>query len=225
MSERKSVLMVVTSHDRIDAAHPTGLWFEEFGVPYELFGKQGYAITVASPKGGAVPIDPRSQPKDKDAPGVRAALAALRETQTLESVAAGRFDAVFFPGGHGTMYDLPSNPQVARLVGQFIDENKIVASVCHGPACLVSATRRDGTPVVRGKRVTAFTNAEESAVELDKLMPFLLESKLRELGARVETAGNWSDHVVVDGRLVTGQNPQSSGSAARAVIDLLSGSA
>ena len=119
------------------------------------------------------------------------------------------------------MYDLPDNPQVAKLVGQFADADKVVASVCHGPASLVGATLADGTPVVKGRRVTAFTNEEEAAVELDKLMPFLLESRLRELGAQVETAAQWADHVIVDGKLVTGQNPQSSASAAKAVIALL----
>ena len=222
MANPKSILMVVTSHDRIDKDHPTGLWFEEFAVPYGLFRQQGYDITVASPRGGAVPIDPRSEPKDRNTPDTRAALAALAGTARLEAVASKPYDAIFFPGGHGTMYDLPDNPEVARLVGRFADEGKVVASVCHGPACFVGARRQDGTPVVQGKRVTAFTNAEESAVELDKFMPFLLESRLRDLGARVEVADKWADHVVVDGRLVTGQNPQSSGSAARAVIRLLS---
>jgi putative intracellular protease/amidase len=222
MANPKSILMVVTSHDRIDKDHPTGLWFEEFAVPYGLFREQGYRITVASPRGGAVPIDPRSEPKERDQPDVRAALEVLAATARLDSVLPIHYDAIFFPGGHGTMYDLPENPDVSRLVGRFADEGKVVASVCHGPACFVGARRQDGTPVVQGKRVTAFTNAEESAVELDKLMPFLLESRLRDLGARFEAADNWADHVVVDGRLVTGQNPQSSGSAAREVIRLLS---
>jgi len=221
MATPKSILMV-TSHDRIDKDHPTGLWFEEFAVPYGLFRQQGYDITVASPRGGAVPIDPRSGPKDRDTPDTRAALAALAGTARLEAEASKPYDAIFFPGGHGTMYDLPDNPEVSRLVGRFADEGKVVASVCHGPACFVGARRQDGAPVVQGKRLTAFTNAEESAVELDKFMPFLLESRLRDLGARFEVADKWADHVVVDGRLVTGQNPQSSGSAAREVIRLLS---
>lgn len=222
MATPQSILMVVTSHDRIDTEHPTGLWFEEFSIPYGLFREQGYRITVASPRGGQVPIDPRSEPEDRDTPDVQAALRALSDTARLNAVASQPYDAVFFPGGHGTMYDLPDNPEVSRLVGRLIDENKIVASVCHGPACFVGAQRKDGTSVVKGKRITAFTNAEESAVELDKHMPFLLESRLRDLGARFETADNWADHVVVDGHLITGQNPQSSGSAAREVIRLLS---
>lgn len=222
MATPQSILMVVTSHDRIDTEHPTGLWFEEFSIPYGLFREQGYRITVASPRGGQVPIDPRSEPEDRDTPDVQAALRALSDTARLNAVASQPYDAVFFPGGHGTMYDLPDNPEVSRLVGRLIDENKIVASVCHGPACFVGAQRKDGTSVVKGKRITAFTNAEESAVELDQVMPFLLESRLRDLGARFEAADNWADHVVVDGHLITGQNPQSSGSAAQQVIRLLS---
>lgn len=222
MAGSKSVLMVVTSHDRIDNDHPTGLWFEEFAVPYDLFQKQGYKITVASPRGGAVPIDPRSEPKDRGAADVRPALKVLADTAPLAAVSGKQYDAVFFPGGHGTMYDFPDNDEVMRLVGRMADEHKVLASVCHGPACFASARLKDGTPVVKGKRLTSFTNAEESAAGLDKVMPFLLESRLRELGAHFETADNWADHVVVDGHLVTGQNPQSSGSAAREVIRLLS---
>lgn len=221
MADARSVLIVVTSHDRIDDEHPTGLWFEEFAAPYRLFREQGYRVTVASPQGGPAPIDPRSEPKDIEIADVKDALDALRHTQRLATLDTRGFDAVFFPGGHGTMYDLPNDSAVAKVVGEFADAGKVVASVCHGPASLVGARRADGTPVVQGHRVTGFTNAEEEAVQLDKLMPFLLESKLRELGAKVETAANWSDHVVVDGRLVTGQNPQSSASAAMAVIGLL----
>ncbi|HKK06648.1 MAG TPA: type 1 glutamine amidotransferase domain-containing protein [Gammaproteobacteria bacterium] len=223
MANPKSILMVVTSHDRIDADHSTGLWYEEFAAPFALFEQAGYRVAVASPKGGSVPIDPRSMPESPDLAADQAALAMLANTVSLDSVDAASFDAVFFPGGHGTMYDLPDNPQVAELVGRFADDDKVVASVCHGPASLVGARRADGTPLVAGRRVTAFTNAEEAAVELDGLMPFLLESRLRELGARVETSDNWDDHVVVDGKLVTGQNPQSSASAARAVVKLLQG--
>ncbi|MEJ2059265.1 MAG: type 1 glutamine amidotransferase domain-containing protein [Gammaproteobacteria bacterium] len=222
MTTPKSVLMVLTNHDHIDDEHPTGLWFEEFAVPYARFCDQGYHVTVASPRGGTVPIDPRSMPDDAESSANREALEALRDTQALDELDIEQFDAVFFPGGHGTMYDMPGNAAVAQLVGRFADEDKVVAAVCHGPAALLDAQRADGTPVVKGHRIAAFTNAEEAAVELDGLMPFLLESRLRELGADVDAAAPWRDHVIVDGRLVTGQNPQSSGSAADAVIRLLS---
>ena len=220
MSDNKNILMIVTSHDQIDAEHPTGLWFEEFAVPYQLFREKGYVVTVASPKGGQTPIDPRSLPDAEQAEAQAEALQALKETQALGSVNVENYDAVFFPGGHGTMYDLPS-PEIGRIVSQFADAEKVVAAVCHGPAALVEAKNSDGTPLVQGRKVTGFTNAEEQAVELDKLMPFLLESRLRELGAEFDAASNWSDHVIVDGKLITGQNPQSSGSAAKAIIDAL----
>lgn len=220
MSDQKTILMVVTNHDRIDAEHPTGLWFEEFAVPYQLFREQGYSVTVASPKGGQTPLDPRSVPDAEQAEAYAEALQVLKETQPLSSVSVENYDAIFFPGGHGTMYDLPS-PEVAQIVSQFAEAQKVVAAVCHGPAALVEAKRSDGTPLVQGRQVTGFTNAEEQAVQLDQLMPFLLESRLRELGAEFVAASNWSDNVVVDGNLITGQNPQSSGSAAKAVIEAL----
>lgn len=215
----KQILMVVTSHDRIDADHPTGLWFEEFAVPYQVFRQQGYAVTVASPQGGATPIDPRSQPQPEEAEAQSEAIAALQHTKPLSSIQAADYDAVFFPGGHGTMYDLPT-AAVGAIVAEFVEADKVVAAVCHGPAALVAA-QSNGVPVVQGRRVAAFTNAEEQEVQLDKLMPFLLESRLQSLGAEVVTAPNWSDHTIVDGKLITGQNPQSSGSAAKAVIQAL----
>jgi putative intracellular protease/amidase len=220
MSDRKTILMIVTSHDRIDAEHQTGLWFEEFAIPYQLFREQGYAVSVASLKGGQTPLDPRSVPNAEQAEAHAEALQALKETRPLSGANVNDCDAVFFPGGHGTMYDLPV-PEIGRIVSQFAEAQKVVAAVCHGPAGLVEASNSDGTPLVQGRKVTGFTNAEEQAVELDKLMPFLLESRLRELGAEFVAASNWSDHVVVDGNLITGQNPQSSGSAAKAVIDAL----
>ncbi|QBQ55028.1 type 1 glutamine amidotransferase domain-containing protein [Nitrosococcus wardiae] len=223
MSQRKSILMVVTSHDAIDRKHPTGLWFEEFSVPYTLFRNQGYAITVASPKGGDAPIDPRSLEEYEATVANEAARTALKGTRRLDSsLQTADFDALFFCGGHGTMFDLPDNADVQRWVAEFVRADKVLASVCHGPACLVGASLRDGTPVVKGRRVTSFTDQEERAVALDRHMPFLLESRLRELGAEFVPAANWQDNVVVDGNLITGQNPQSSASAARAVIWLLS---
>lgn len=220
MSDKKRILIIVTSHDKIDAEHPTGLWFEEFAVPYQLFQEQGHAVTVASPKGGQTPIDPRSLPNAEQAEAHASALQALQETQPLNQVKEEDYDAVFLPGGHGTMYDLPT-PEVGQIISQFADAQKVVAAVCHGPAGLIEAMRSHDTPLVQGRKVTGFTNAEEQEVQLDKLMPFLLESRLRELGAEFEAVENWRDHVVVDGNLITGQNPQSSGSAAKAVIDAL----
>ncbi len=221
MALQKTILIIVTSHDRIDDAHKTGLWFEEFAVPYQLFRAQGYKIIVASPKGGATPLDPHNVPAHSESPDTQAALQALDNTVPLAGINAAHFDAVFFPGGHGTMYDLPDNPEVIRTINQCVAQDKVIAAVCHGPAAFVGATRGDGTSLVKDRRVTMFSNAEEHAVQLAGLMPFMLESKLRELGAQVTTAAIWQDHCVVDGKLVTGQNPQSSAGVANAVIKLL----
>ncbi len=219
----KSILMVVTSHDRIDAQHSTGLWFEEFAAPYTLFKEQGYEIAVASPKGGDAPIDAKSLEDYEATADHEAARVALKQLPALDGrFTAEVFDAIFFPGGHGTMFDLPANHEVQRLISAFYEQNKVVAAVCHGPACLVNVALSNGAPLVRGKKVTAFTDSEERAVELDRAMPFLLESTLREKGAAFVPAADWHDNVVVDGKLITGQNPQSSASAATAVIKLLS---
>ena len=224
MKTQPNILIIVTSHDHIDAEHPTGLWFEEFAVPYAKFRAAGYDITVASPRGGDTPIDARSLEGYEPSVTDEAAKAALRETRKLDvDVQAQTYAAIFLPGGHGTMFDLPDNPQVQRLVREFAEADKVIASVCHGPACLVGVMLRDGTAFVKGRKVTAFTDSEERAVQLDKAMPFLLESRLRDQGAEFVPAADWADNIVVDGKLVTGQNPQSSGSAADAVIKLLVG--
>jgi putative intracellular protease/amidase len=216
------ILFIVTSHDRIDADHPTGLWFEEFAHPYEVFQKQGYRITVASPKGGKTPIDPRSTPTPEAANQYIEALRALDNTLPLTSVNPSDYDAVFMPGGHGTMFDLPT-AQVGKIVGAFADADKIVAAVCHGPAGLIAAQRANGQPVVAGHRVTGFTNAEEDAAQLSDAMPFLLQDKLTELGATFIPSPMWNDHVVIDGKLITGQNPQSGRSTAEALVKALKG--
>ena len=216
----KNILMVVTNQDEIDASHPTGLWFEEFAVPYQAFRQGGLGVTVASPAGGRAPIDPRSTPDAEQAEKHAEALQALENTQPLHSVEADDYDAIFFPGGHGAMFDMP-DAAVGRVVGHFADAGKVVAALCHGPAALVTATRSDGTPVVKGYKVTGFTNEEERAVQLDQLVPFLLETRLRELGAEYVPSPMWNDHVVVDGNLITGQNPRSSASTAQAVIEAL----
>lgn len=217
MSQSAAILIIVTSHDRIDANHPTGLWLEEFAIPYRLFRASGHQVTVASPKGGAAPIDPRSL--EGDAGG--AALAALAETLPLNVITPGQFDAVFLPGGHGTMFDLPHNGAVSRIIEAMAAAGKLVAAVCHGPAGLIGATAGNGLPLVEGCRLTAFTNAEERAVELDKQMPFLLETRLKELGAEFIPAGLWEEHAIRDGWLITGQNPQSSAAVAELVIRAL----
>ena len=210
--------MVVTSHNAIDATHPTGLWFEEFAVPYKALQEHGFTITVASPLGGNAPIDPRSEDAAQNEASIRD---VLQHTHKLTEVNAANFDAIFIPGGHGTMFDLPEDTTLQALLKTFADTGKIIASVCHGPASLVGVRLADGTPLVAGKRLTAFTDDEERAAQLDTRMPFLLESRLRELGGVFIEKPNWSDHVERDGNLITGQNPQSSASVAQALIEAL----
>ncbi len=219
---KQRILMVVTSHGRIDAEHPTGIWLSEFSEPYALFREAGYEITVASTRGGKAPVDPRSL-DDSGADNVAAALKELEATVPLRQVDTSGYDAIFLPGGHGTMYDLPASEELARALVEFHASGRVIAAVCHGPAGLLGATLPDGSPLVKGRRVTGFTNEEERAAGFDKLMPFLLEDRLKELGATFVGAPMWSDHVERDGRLITGQNPQSSASAAKAVIEALEG--
>ncbi|WP_019024649.1 MULTISPECIES: type 1 glutamine amidotransferase domain-containing protein [unclassified Thioalkalivibrio] len=218
----KTILMVVTSHGEIGDGHATGVWFDEFSVPYDRFRKAGFEIKVASPRGGPVPLDPKSLESNHPGPAAVAAQEALDDTIHLdEGMHHDAYAAIFFPGGHGTMFDLPENPHVQRLVAEFLENDKVVGAVCHGPACLVGAMLKDGSPAVKGRKVAAFTNSEEKAVQLDQAVPFLLQDRLAELGGEVETADDWADHVVVDGKLVTGQNPQSSKSVADAIVRLL----
>jgi putative intracellular protease/amidase len=217
MNKLNAILVVVTGHSQLPNAHQTGLWFEEYAVPVSLFKANGNSVTVASIHGGAAPIDPRSLPEHPDAEA-SAALNELQHTRPLRDVNLADYDAVFFPGGHGTMFDLPDSAQVSQTIVAFLESGRVVGAVCHGPAALVGARFRDGTPVVKGRKLTSFTNEEERAAQLDQVMPFLLQSKLRELGAEFEPSPNWQDHVVVDGKLITGQNPQSSASTAKAML-------
>jgi putative intracellular protease/amidase len=214
------ILMVVTSHDRIDAEHPTGLWLEEYAAPLRIFREAGFTVITASPKGGRAPVDPRSLENVTPDPD---AMRELEHTQMIMEVDdTATFDAVFIPGGHGTMWDLASHQALKTLVSEFDVQRKIVAAVCHGPAAFVDAIRAGASEtLVEGRRITCFTDAEERAVNLDKAVPFLLAPKLRQQGANVIEGPDWSDHVEVDGNFITGQNPQSSASAARAVVTAL----
>lgn len=217
------ILMVVTSADAMTSGEPTGLWLEEFAVPYRIFKQGGAEIEVASPRGGATPVDPRSAPDDTQKEEWHEAEQRLRQTKPLAEVDAADFDAVFLPGGHGTMFDLPGNPQLAALLEGFAAEDKVIAAVCHGPAGLVGVNGKDGRPLVAGRTVAVFTDEEERAVELDREVPFLLETRLRELGAQVDPAPPFQVHAVRDGRLVTGQNPPSSGRTAELTLEALRG--
>jgi putative intracellular protease/amidase len=221
------ILMVLTSHDRLgDTGRPTGFWLEEFAAPYYVFRDAGAEITVASPKGGQPPIDPKS-----DEPGNQTdamarfktdpvAQEVLANSRKLGDVRADDYDTVFYPGGHGPMWDLADDPTSIALIEAVYNAGKPVAAVCHGPAVLHRATYQ-GEPIVKGKRVTGFTNSEEEAVQLTNVVPFLVEDELKRLGGRYEKAADWESFAIVDGRLITGQNPASSTAAARELLKLL----
>jgi putative intracellular protease/amidase len=221
------ILMVLTSHDRLgDTGRPTGFWLEEFAAPYYVFKDAGAEITVASPKGGQPPIDPKS-----DEPGNQTdamarfktdpvAQEVLANSRKLRDVRADDYDTVFYPGGHGPMWDLADDPTSIALIEAVYNAGKPVAAVCHGPAVLHRATYQ-GEPIVKGKRVTGFANSEEEAVELTNVVPFLVEDELKRLGGRYEKAADWESFAIVDGRLITGQNPASSTAAARELLRLL----
>lgn len=213
----KNILIVVTSADRINSEKSTGLWLSEFAEPYLAFTKEGFTVTVASPLGGKTPIDGNSLSDDLPQE-FRDTEKFLADTVKLDEVSASDYDAIFLPGGHGTMFDLPDNGKLQALLSEFYESGKIVAAVCHGPAGLVNVKLSSGKHLVDGKRITAFTDSEEHAAGLAASMPFLLESKLREAGSQFVTAPDWSDHHEVDGTLITGQNPQSSVSVAKEVV-------
>jgi putative intracellular protease/amidase len=221
MNTIHSILIIVTSFSEIAPGEPTGLWLEEFAVPYKEFKSKGYKIDVASIKGGKAPIDPRSKPTTVQEEAWAEAIKALDKTLPVSSIKVTNYDAVFIPGGHGTMFDFPNNKDLHGTLRDFAEQDKVIAAMCHGPASLVGVTLGDGTPLVSGKTITSFTNEEETATGLSMKMPFLLESRLKALGANFVEEPNWTNHVQVDGKLITGQNPQSSKSTALAVIDAL----
>ena len=222
MTNSKSILAIATNHSELPNGHKTGLWLEEYAVPADIIKKKGYRLNLASLRGGRIPIDPRSMPESKDDPELRKALNELSETLPLNRVNTSHYDALFFPGGHGAMFDLADSRLVGDIIASFIDSGRIVAALCHGPAALLSACHSDGRPIVSGRKLTAFSNDEEVAAQLDQIMPFLLQTKLQELGANYQCLPKWSDNVVVDGNLITGQNPYSSASTALALIEVLS---
>ena len=222
-----NILMVLTSHDRLgDTGEKTGFWLEEFAAPYYVFTDAGAQVTVASPKGGQPPIDPKSDDPANQTPAQdrfkadKSAQAVLASTKRLDSVSADEFDAVFYPGGHGPLWDLAEDPASISLIERFYDSGKPVAAVCHAPGVL-RHVKHDGEPLVKGRRVTGFTNSEEEAVKLTKVVPFLVEDELKRLGGKYEKAGDWQSFAIVDGRLVTGQNPASSEVTAEALLKLL----
>src|SRR5947208_256028 len=221
------ILMVLTSHDQLgNTGRKTGFWLEEFVAPYYVFRDAGVDLTLASPRGGQPPIDPKSDlPENQTPPMARfkedpAAQKTLSETRKLSEMRSDDFDSIFYVGGHGPMWDLVDNSDSIRLIESFYNSGKPVAAVCHSPAVFHRAMYK-GAPLVKGKRVTGFTNGEEEAVQLTKVVPFLVEDELKRVGGLYEKAADWAPFSIIDGRIVTGQNPASSTSAARDLLSVL----
>jgi putative intracellular protease/amidase len=222
------ILMILTSHDKLgNTGEKTGFWLEEFAAPYYVFKDAGAKITLASPSGGQPPLDPKSDDPASQTDATRrfkadyAAQAVLAATFKLADVSADDFDAVFYPGGHGPLWDLSEDASSIALIETMLAAGKPVAAVCHAPAVLRYPKTVDGTPVVQGKAVTGFTNSEEHAVGLTEIVPFLVEDMLKDKGARYSKLADWQAHVVTDGLLITGQNPASSEPAAKALLKKL----
>ena len=220
-----NILMVLTSHDQLgDTGKKTGFWLEEFAAPYYVFKDAGAKVTLVSPKGGQPPLDPKSDEPDAQTDATRRfkadadAQRALAHTAKLANVDAAEYDAVFYPGGHGPLWDLAQDPHSLQLIQQMLQADKTVAAVCHAPGVLWRAKGADGGSVVKGKRVTGFTNSEEDAAGLTQVVPFLVQDLLVENGGAYSKGADWKPYVVVDGALITGQNPASSELAARALL-------
>ena len=221
------ILMVLTSHNVLGSTgRPTGFWLEEFTAPYYVFLDAGQDVTVASPKGGLPPIDPKSDEPGNQTDtmarfkGDKSAQHVLASTVKLSDMKASDFDTVFYSGGHGPMWDLAEDPVSIALIESFYEAGKPVAAVCHAPGVL-RHVKFKGEPIVKGKRVTGFTNTEEEEVQLTKVVPFLVEDELRRLGGLYEKVDNWKPLAITDGHLITGQNPASSTAAAQALLMVL----
>jgi putative intracellular protease/amidase len=222
------ILMVLTSHDKLgETGRKTGFWLEEFAAPYYAFKDAGAEVVLASPKGGQPPLDPKSNEPEFQTElthrfeADREAQAALANTVPLSTVSQVDFDTVFYPGGHGPMWDLAEDPDSIRLIESTLAAHKPLALVCHAPGVLHRARTPDGRPLVEGRKVTGFTDTEEEAVGLTKVVPFLVEDELKRKGGIFSKAADWSPYVVTDGLLITGQNPASSGPAAKVLLERL----
>lgn len=221
----KRILVVLTSHDQLgDTGEKTGFWLEEFAAPYYVFKDAGAVVTLASPKGGQPPLDPKSDAEDSQTDETRrfkqdeAAQAELANTHLLSEIKADDYDAVFYPGGHGPLWDLVDDKDSIKLIETFIAQGKPVASVCHAPIVLVNAKDSNGEPLVKGRQVTGFTNGEEDAVGLTNVVPHLVEDALQKCGGIYSKADIFTPYVREDGQLITGQNPPSSAPTAEALM-------
>jgi len=224
------VLMVLTSHSELgNTGEKTGFWIEEFAAPYYVLADGGAEITIASPKGGQPPVDPKSEVKDAQTPATErfykdnALIEQVAHTLKLNDVEQADYDAVFYPGGHGPLWDLATDKTSIKLIEEFYNHRKPIAFICHAPAALVNVKAMNGDPLVKGKHVTGFSNTEEEAVKLTKVVPFLLEDELTKHGAHYSKGADWGSYVKQDGFLITGQNPGSSEEAAKVLLKALQG--
>ncbi|NME71925.1 type 1 glutamine amidotransferase domain-containing protein [Flammeovirga aprica] len=213
----KKVLFVLTSHDQLgDSGEKTGFWIEEFATPYYFLKDKGVEITLASPKGGQPPFDPKSDAKDAQTPSTvrfkadEEAKTQMANTLKLSTVNAADYDAVFYPGGHGPLWDLATDENSIALIQDFYNSGKPVSAVCHAPAIFKNVKAKDGAPLVKGKKVTGFSNSEEAAIQLTEIVPFLVEDMLQENGGTYSKGADWGAYAVEDGLIITGQNPASS---------------
>jgi putative intracellular protease/amidase len=222
------VLIVLTSHSDLgNTGEKTGFWIEEFAAPYYVLADAGVKLTIASPKGGQPPVDPKSEAPDAQTASTKRfysdyeLIDRVAHTLKLSEVDESDYDAVFYPGGHGPLWDLATDAQSIALIENFIKHNKTVVFVCHAPAALVNVKAPNGEPLVKGKEVTGFSNSEEEAVKLTEVVPFLLEDELKKLGGHYSNGPDWGVYVKKDGLLITGQNPASSEAAAKSLLEEL----
>ena len=222
------ILMVLTSHDQMgDTGHKTGFWLEEFTAPFYVFKDAGADITLASPKGGQPPVDPNSEAEDALTESTRRfsedthAREMLASTRKLADVDMNQYDAIFYPGGHGPLWDLAEDDKSIALIKTAYEQDKVIGAVCHAPAVFKNVFIKPDQNIVGGREVTGFSNTEEDAVQLTNIVPFLLEDMLKQNNGRYSRGDDWAPHVVVDGKLITGQNPASSEGAAKAVLQAL----
>jgi len=222
------VLIILTSHSELgNTGKKTGFWIEEFAAPYYVLADAGAEITLASPKGGQPPIDPKSDEPDAQTDATKRFKAdadlkeKLSQTVKLSEINAEDFDAVFYPGGHGPLWDLANDAKSITLIEEFLGSNKPVALVCHAPGALIKVKSAEGEPLVKGKEITGFSNSEEDAVQLTEVVPFLLEDEFKKLGGNYTKGPDWGSYVKKDGLLITGQNPASSEEAAKVLLGLL----
>ena len=222
------IAMILTSHDQLgNTGHKTGFWLEEFAAPYYTFVDAGATVTLASPLGGQPPLDPKSDDSSAQTDATKrfkadtAAQKALASTVKLDTLKAGDFDAVFYPGGHGPLWDLAEDPKSIALIEAMYNAGKPVAAVCHAPGVLRHVKAANGEPLVKGKDVAGFTNTEEEAVQLTNVVPFLVEDMLKQNGGNYSKGADWQPYVVTAGHLITGQNPASSEPAAEALLKML----